>query len=109
VTSVDDPVEIARRKERLIARCEAQRRAIADAVRALEGPISVADRGLVAARFLRAHPVVLAALVAVVVSLRGRTLLANGARVLALWRLWRTAGAWSQRFGLQFPGRRRQD
>lgn len=88
-------IEIALRKGRLIARAEAQRAAIGQSVVQLRGPIEIADRGLAAARFLRAHPVLVAAAVAAVVALRGRGLLSLAGRAFSVWRLWRTVSAWS--------------
>lgn len=90
----DRLIEIARRKERLIARSEAQRVAIGASFRQLERPISVIDRGLEIARFFRDRPLLLAAVVAVVVAFRRRSLLSLARRALGAWRLWRSVSAW---------------
>lgn len=91
-------IELAHRKERLIARAEAQRAAIAATVREWRTPIAVADHAFVVVRFFRSHPVVLAATVAAVAALRGRTLIGFAGRGFTAWRIWRTVSAWSERF-----------
>ena len=94
MTSTQDLlVDIARRKERLVARSQLQRDAIAANVRELQGPIDVADRVLGVARFLRAHPVLVAAAVAAVFVFRGRGLTGLAGRAFSAWRLWRTVTA----------------
>lgn len=90
-------IELARRKERLIARAAAQRTAIAGTFREWRTPIAVADRALAVARFFRSHPVLLAAAVAAAVALRGRTLVGLAGRSFAAWRVWRTLSTWSAR------------
>ncbi len=90
-------IELARLKERLIARAALQRAAIAGTFREWRVPISVADQALSVARFFRAHPVLLAAAVTAVAALRGRTLIGLAGRGLAVWRLWRTVSTWSGR------------
>jgi len=91
----DRLIEIARRKERLIARGESQRAAIGASFRQLQGPIGVIDRGLAVVRYLRAHPALVGVAVAAVVVLRGRGLLSMASRGLAVWRTWRALSAWS--------------
>jgi hypothetical protein len=86
-------MDIARRKERLSARSQLQRAAIAADFRGLHGPIGIADRGLGVARFLRAHPLVVVAAVAVVFVFRGRGMPGLAARAFSAWRLWRTVSA----------------
>lgn len=103
---MDDLIEIARRKERLIARCAAQREGIAGAVRELRQPIAIADRVYSTALFLRAHPVLVVAAAAAVVALRRRNLLALAGRGLAVWRVWRVVSAWAE--GLDAGPRRRR-
>ena len=89
--------EIARRKERLMARSEAQRAAIGASLRQLQGPIRIVDRGLDAARFLRAHPLLVVVAVATLVVFRGRGLLSLARRAFSVWRLWRSLSAWAAR------------
>jgi hypothetical protein len=92
-------LDIARRKERLSARAQAQRQALAGAVHDLREPIGIADRALGIARFLRAHPVLVAAAVTAAVTalvvFRGRGLAGLAGRALSAWRLWRVVSAWS--------------
>jgi hypothetical protein len=91
----DQLIEIARRKQRLISRAEAQRATLADSFRDLRGPVRIADRGLEIARFLRAHPVIVGIAMATVMVFRGRSLASLAARGLALWRIWRSLSSWS--------------
>ena len=88
-------LEIERRKERLIARAQAQRWVIGQSVRQLHGPIAIADRGLAVGRYFRSHPVLIAVAVAALVALRGRGVLALVGRAFSLWRLWRSLTDWS--------------
>jgi hypothetical protein len=90
-------VAIAARKERLIARAAAERAAIARALRAWEAPLGAVDRAVSAVRYLRAHPLALAALAAGVLVLGRRNLVGWAARGLTLWRLWRALSARSNR------------
>jgi hypothetical protein len=90
-------VEIARHKERLIARIAGERAAIAAAIGAWEKPLSVVDKGLAAARYLRAHPLLLVALIGFFVALRRRNLLAWAGRGFAAWRTLRVLSALSGR------------
>ena len=86
-------IDIARRKERLSARSQVQRAAIAESFHELRAPIGIADRALGVARFLRAHPVLVVAAVAAVFAFRGRGLGGLAARAFSAWRLWRTVSA----------------
>ena len=97
---MDDDIELARRKERLIARAAAQREAIAGAVHALEKPIEVVDRVVAATRFLQAHPVLVAAVVVALVVFRRQRIVGLLTRGLAAWRIWRSLGTWKGRVGL---------
>ena len=94
----DRLIEIARLRERLIARAGAQRAAIAGTVHELEAPAAVADRALGVARFLRLHPLLTAAAVAAAaVALRRPGVLSLAGRAVAVWRLWRIVSVWSSR------------
>ena len=87
---IEDPlIEISRRKQRLILRAESQRAAIAGCFRELRGPVRIADRGLEAARYLRAHPVIVGIAMATVMAFRGRSLASLAGRGMAVWRIWR--------------------
>jgi hypothetical protein len=101
---MDDLTEIARRKERLIARGAAQRVAIAEEFYELRQPIEVVERALAVTRFLRAHPVVVAVVVAGLIVFRRRSVLGLLTRGLAAWRMWRAIAPWLDRVG---PGLRR--
>ena len=91
-------IELARRKERLIARTAAQRTAIADAYRRWQKPASMVDRGVAVARFVKAHPLLLAIGVAAAAALGRRNLLQWAGRAWVAWRTWRALGAWARRF-----------
>lgn len=91
----DQLVEIARRKERLVARAESQRMAVAADFRALQRPIGIIDRGVEVARFLRGHPLLVAAIVTAFTIFRRRGLLSVAGRALSVWRLWRAVSAWA--------------
>jgi len=94
MTSTQDLlIDIARRKERLSARSQLQRAAIAGSFHELRAPIGIIDRVLGVARFLRAHPVLVAAAVAAAFVFRGRGLSGLAARAFSAWRLWRTVSA----------------
>jgi hypothetical protein len=103
---------LAERKQRLVARCAAQRAAIAGGIQALERPIAIADRITDAARFLRAHSMLVSvAVIAAVaaVAFRRGTVLGLAARSLAAWRAWRSLNVWARRLGLEFPGSGRRE
>jgi len=89
--------EIARRRERLVARAAAQRAAIAGTLRELRPPIDIVDRGLAVVRFFRRHPVLLAAVTAAAFAFRPRGMLWLAGRGLAAWRVWRAVSALSAR------------
>jgi hypothetical protein len=96
---MDDLIELARRKERLIARCALQREAVAAAFVELRTPIALVDRAVAGARFIRAHPGLVAAVVAAVVAFRRRNLLGILGRGVAAWRMWRLVSAWTDGLG----------
>jgi hypothetical protein len=97
---MDDLTEIRRRKERLIARCAAERVAIAEAFHDLRGPIAVVERAMAVTRFLRSHPVIVAALVAGLIVFRRGSVAGLVTRGLAAWRMWRVIAPWLTRIGL---------
>ncbi|MBI1965239.1 MAG: hypothetical protein HYV99_06340 [Betaproteobacteria bacterium] len=90
-------IELARRKERLIARAAAQRAAVAATIREWRAPIAVADQAFGIVRFFRSHPVLLAAAVAAIAALRGRTLIGLAGRGYTAWRVWRATSSWLAR------------
>lgn len=95
-------IELARRKERLIARTAAQRTVIASAYRRWQKPASVLDRGITVARFLKAHPLLVAIGVAVAAAVGRRNLLHWIGRGWVAWRAGRTLGAWVSRLGAAY-------
>jgi len=101
---MDELIEIARRKERLIASCAAQRGVIAASFHDLRQPIAVLERALAVTSYLRAHPVVVAVVVAVLIVSRRRSILGLLTRGLAAWRMWRAVAPWLSRIA---PGLRR--
>ncbi len=50
-------IQLAERREHLIARVAAQRVALADVIEPWRAPLALADQGLFALRFLKRHPV----------------------------------------------------
>ena len=92
-------VELARGKERLIARTAAQRTAIAGAYQRWQKPASMLDRGIAVARFLKAHPLLSAIGVAAAAALGRRNLVQWAGRGWVAWRTWRALGAWARRHG----------
>ena len=99
----DRLIELARDKERLIARTAVQRVAIADAYQRWQGPARVLDRGIAVARFLKAHPLLLAVGTVVAALVGRRRLLQLGGRGWVAWRTWRMLAAWARRRGLWNP------
>ena len=86
-------IEIMRERERLLARCDAQRTEIAALVRQWEGPLKVADSAVAGIRYLRQHPVVLGILVATLVIIRRRGWWRWAQRGYMLWRAFRAFGS----------------
>ena len=78
--------QLRRRRERLVLAAAAQRATLAREFRPLEAPFAIADRGIDAVRYLRAHPGFVIAGVALLVVLRPRRVLAWTSRGLAAWR-----------------------
>jgi len=93
IRTEDRLIEIARRKQRLIARAGAQRGVIAKCFEDLHGPISIADKGMGVVRFLRAHPLIVGIAMAAITVFRGRRLVSVAGRGLTLWRFWRSLSA----------------
>lgn len=91
-------IELARRKERLIARCDQQRTMVAGALHAWQKPLALLDRTASVINEVRSHPLFVGVGVAVLVVLARRRLLRWAGHGLIVWRAWRTAGTWLQRF-----------
>lgn len=92
-------VELARRKERLIARTAAQRTIIADAYQRWQKPAGLVDRGLAVVRFLKSHPLLFAIAVAAAAAAGRRKLVRWAGRGWVAWRTVRTLGAWARSLG----------
>lgn len=85
----DRMFEVMRQRERLLARCEAQRAEIAALVPEWEGRIRVADRVIAGINYLRHHPVILGVLVAALTIVQRRGWWVWAQRGLVLWRGYR--------------------
>jgi len=79
--------DILDRRGRLLAEAEAQRRSLGESFAVCRGVLTVADRGIAWAGWLRARPYVVVAAVTAIAVLRPKLALAWSARVLALWRV----------------------
>ena len=88
---------VARRKEHLLARCEDDREAMAQAFRRWEEPARLVDRGVAGVRMLRAHPLLVGVAVLVAAVLGRRKLFRWVARGLMTWRAWRGLLGWMRR------------
>jgi hypothetical protein len=93
-------IDVARRKERLIAQCEGQRLLVAQALRRWEEPARAIDRAWSVVHFFRLHPVALAVAVAAAMVLGRRHLFKWAGRGLFMWRAWRTLTTWLRRYGV---------
>lgn len=85
-------IDIMRKRERLLARCAAQRAELTAIARQWQGPLEIADRALAAVNYLRSHPVILGVLAALVVVIQRRGLWGWVRRGFVLWRAWRALG-----------------
>jgi hypothetical protein len=74
-------------RERLRAQAAQQRAAMAAAWHGLAGPAALIDRVAAGGRYLRRHPLALAALAGAAILLRGRPLMGAVARGVGLWRM----------------------
>ena len=92
--------EVLVRRERLLARAERERTAIASTYRRLAAPAAAIDRIVAIGWFLRSHPVAVAGGVAGIMVLRARSVGKLAARGLGLWRLLRRARTLASILGL---------
>jgi hypothetical protein len=76
-------------RERLLARTDQQRLAIANACSGLGKPAALIDSALGCGRFVRGHPAALAAIVGSIIVLRARSILGIVTRGIGMWRLLR--------------------
>jgi YqjK-like protein len=86
----DQISEVMRERERLLARCDAQRAEIAVMVPQFEGPLRIADRVIAGINYLRHHPVILGVLVAALTIVQRRHWWSWAKRGFVLWRAYRT-------------------
>jgi hypothetical protein len=78
--------DIRERRARLVAQAESQRAALAVHLAACGHVLTVVDRGILWARWLRARPYLVVAAVTAIAVLKPRFALAWSARILTLWR-----------------------
>lgn len=76
---------VMQRRGELVVRVASQREQLAEIGACLQAPLALADKSVVAARFLRSHPVLVAGVIAVLV-IRRRGV-AGMARVI--WKAWK--------------------
>lgn len=93
-------IELMRRRERLLAQCDVQRGELGGMVAQWQRPLQIADRILAGIRYLRGHPVILAAAVALAVVIRRRGLWGWVQRGFMLWRAYRVFGKSRAKFGI---------
>ncbi len=80
--------KLVRRRQQLLARCDAQRAQLALELEAWELPLRLADGAFTGVQFLRRHPLVIGVL-ALLVSAKRRGLWGWAQRGLMLWRTYR--------------------
>ena len=93
-------IDVVRRKERLLARCEEQRLVIAQTYWRWQKPARIIDRAWAVVSFLKLHPAALAVVVAAAMVLGRRHLFTWAGRGLVAWRAWRTLAGWLRRFSV---------
>lgn len=89
------------RRERLLARSGAQRDELALLLAPLRGPLAVADRGIAAAQYARAHPSLVVIAAAVFVLLSPKRAFRWARRAFTVWRGYRWA---ARALGEMVPG-----
>lgn len=89
-----DAAELQRRREMLIAQCDAQRADVARYVGGLATPVRIADRVANVLHYLRRHPLAAGASAVTLLVTQRRGLLKWGQRAFVAWRAWR---AWRGR------------
>jgi len=78
--------DILERRARLVAEADAQRAGLAREIAACGSALTVVDRGIAWAGWLRARPYLVVAVVTAIVVLRPKLAFAWSARLLTLWR-----------------------
>lgn len=85
-------VQLQRRRAELVARAEAQRREISAVFGAWQRPLRVLEWGRRAVRFVKSHPVLVAAVVAALIASRRSDLGTWVRRAWLGWRIYRSVG-----------------
>ena len=80
-------LELIARRERLIARAEAQRGNLARQIEPWKVPATAIDRGRAGIRFLKSHPLLMAGIAAFLVAARPRAALKWAKRGWLLWQV----------------------
>ncbi len=83
--------ELRQRRGELLARIEAQRGQLAEITSPWKGPLAVADQGVSVLRFLRGHPLVTAAIAAIVFARRRSV----AGLLKTAWQMWSTFRSFS--------------
>jgi hypothetical protein len=78
--------DVLERRARLVAEADSQRKALAGHLAACGSVLTVVDRGITWAKWLRARPYVVVAVVTAIAVLRPKLALAWSVRVVTLWR-----------------------
>lgn len=100
--------DIRERRARLVAEAESQRKALAGHLAACGSVLTVVDRGITWARWLRARPYAVVALVAAIAVLKPKFALLWSARIVTLWRAGRFVYEAVKRFSGDSAATRRQ-
>lgn len=82
-------IELAERRERLIAKSANLRAGFADEARPLKRALAVADKGVEGFHYLQQHPGVVAAAVGLFVALRPRRAISWATKGWSAWRIYR--------------------
>ena len=97
---MDALLDITARKAQLIERARRQREDLAVAAVVLETPAGILDRGLIAVRYVKSHPLLVVGAAAVLVAMRAGSIVKLGTRGFMMWRMWRSARGIASRFGI---------
>ena len=85
----DPIIDILLKRERLLAVCAAQRDELAVLAQQFEGPLKIANGAVAAVHYLRRHPIVLGAAVALLTVIERRRLWIWARRGFSVWRTYR--------------------
>jgi hypothetical protein len=85
----DSTIDNLLKRERLLARCAAQRDELAALMRQLDGPLRIADKGIAGVHYLRDHPVALGGVAALLAVVQRRNLWKWARRGFVAWRAYR--------------------